>query len=261
MKHWPEYVIEGAALGAFMVSAGSFAILLLRVANPIEARALMGVAMGLTAISIIKSPFGQRSGAHMNPAVTLTFYRLGKIASRDAIAYVAAQFIGGALGLFALSLIARDALRSVHFVATTPGEGGALIAFAAECLISFVLMSVVLRVSNSPTLARHTPLFAGALVALFILFEAPYSGMSMNPARTFASALAAGDWNAIWIYLTAPLLGMLTAAAIYRGRVYCAKLNHYGNARCIFRCAFAELTPDSERRSPSTSRTAPTAVL
>jgi len=101
----------------------------------------------------------------------------------------------------------------------------------------------VLAASNTPRLAPLTGVFAGALVATFITVEAPISGMSMNPARSFASALPADLWTAFWVYLTAPLLGMLLAAELrlrLSGRpVICAKLHHDNPARCIFRCGYA----------------------
>ena len=104
-EHWPEYAIEGWALGMFMVSASAVATLLEYPASPLHAAvpsphtrlAIAGVAMGLTAIALIHSPWGRRSGAHMNPAVTLTFWRLGKIKRWDAVFYVAAQFIASRL--------------------------------------------------------------------------------------------------------------------------------------------------------------------
>jgi aquaporin Z len=104
----------------------------------------------------------------------------------------------------------------------------------------------VLIVSNTKNLARFTGLFAGLLVATYISVEAPLSGMSMNPARTFASALPAQLWTALWIYFTAPPLGMLLAAEFYIGmkgvqRVFCAKLHHYNDKRCIFRCNFKQI--------------------
>ncbi len=129
-------------------------------------------------------------------------------------------------------------------MATLPGEPGVAIAFLAELLIAFVLMSVVLWVSNTARLARFTGIFAGFLVALYITFEAPFSGMSMNPARTFGSAFAGHLWTALWIYFLAPVLAMQWAAAVYlRGTrtVYCAKLHHHNGQRCIFNCRFAEL--------------------
>ena len=86
-----------------------------------------------------------------------------------------------------------------------------------EALISFVLMGTVLRVSNHPRLARFTGVCAGLVVASCITFEAPVSGMSLNPARTLAAAVPAGIWTGWWIYFTAPLVGMVAAAEIHRG--------------------------------------------
>jgi len=248
--------MEGTLLGVFMIAACGFATLLEHPASPAHRalpdgnvrRLLMGVAMGLTAIGLIYSPWGQQSGAHMNPSLTLTYFRLRKIGRLDALGYVAGQFLGGILGvlLMRVTLGMLVAHPAVHFAATAPGPGGTATAFIAEFLISFLLMAVVLVASNSPRLARYTPLLAGALVATYITLEAPISGMSMNPARSFASALAAWQWKALWIYFTAPPLGMLTAAQAYvqvRGahRVLCAKLNHHTARRCIFRCSFASL--------------------
>jgi aquaporin Z len=248
--------MEGALLGLFMVAACSFATLLEHPASPAHRalsdgnlrRLLMGIAMGLTAIGLIHSPWGQQSGAHMNPSLTLTFLRLRKIGGSDALGYVAGQFVGGLLGVLVVRatlgmLVAHPAVR---FAATSPGPAGTATAFVAELLISFVLMAVVLVASNSVRLARYTPVLAGTLVAAYITLEAPLSGMSMNPARSFASALAAWEWRALWIYFTAPPLGMLAAAQAYvevRGvhRVLCAKLNHRTARRCIFRCSFASL--------------------
>jgi aquaporin Z len=211
-------------------------------------RTLMGLAMGLTAVALIYSPWGRRSGAHLNPATTLTFWRLGKVATPDALAYAAAQVAGGIAGVLLAALVVGSPLAhpDVRYVATVPGAGGVAVAFVAELAITCVLMTVVLHVSNRPALARYTGLAAGALVALYITVEAPISGMSMNPARSLASALPAGAWDAFWIYLVAPPAGMLAAAEIYARRrgeraVYCAKLHHDRGGRCIFRCRYAEL--------------------
>jgi aquaporin Z len=251
--HWREYAIEAACLALFMLSATGFSTLLQHPASPVSAalaawpagpaahRVPMGLAMGLTAIALIYSPLGARSGAHMNPSLTLTFYRLGKVSGRDAAGYVLAQFVGGAIGIVAASLLLRGLPGdpSVNYAATVPGAGGAAAAFAAEAGISFLLMSVVLAVSNTPRLARYTGLFAGALVALYVVVEAPLSGMSMNPARTLGSNVLAHSTESLWIYFTAPPLGMLLAAETYarvrgRHRVSCAKLNHPATGRCIF---------------------------
>lgn len=258
-QHWPEYLMEAAELGIFMVSACAFGALLEYPGSPVHQalpdpplrRVLMGAAMGLTAVSIIYSPFGKRSGAHFNPSVTLTFWRLGKVAGADAFFYVIAQFIGAVIGVALPAVILRSALThpSVNYVATLPGTRGVVVAFIAEVIITFILMTMVLNVSNRMNVARYTGLFAGAMVAIFISIEAPFSGMSMNPARTFGSAFVAQVWDALWIYFTAPPLGMLLAAEVYlrlkgaRG-VLCAKLHHHNHKRCIFKCGFGECAAD-----------------
>src|SRR5882724_4101130 len=238
-KHWPEYLMEAAGLGIFMVSASLFTILLYHPASPalrvlpeeLPRRVSMGLAMGLTAIGIIYSPWGKQSGAHLNPAVTLTFFRLGKVAPWDAVSYIIAQFAGGVVGVALVAAVVGKLLAhpSVNYVATLPGSGGPGAAFLGEVSISFVMMSVVLGVSNTRKFARFTGLFAGACVAAFITLEAPISGMSMNPARTFGSAVLPQLWDSLWIYFLAPPLGMLVAAALYlrlKHVVACAKLHH-----------------------------------
>ncbi len=255
-RHWPEYVMEAAGLGSFMLSACTVVALLEYPGSPAHGllpdptarRVLIGLAMGLTAIGIIYSPWGQQSGAHLNPAVTLTFFRLGKIGGADTTFYVGAQFTGGLGGVVLASVLIGPPIGdiSVNYAVTTPGPGGTMIAFLAEVLISFLLMLVVLTVSNTRSLARYTGLFAGVLVASYIAIEAPFSGMSMNPARTVASAVPAHLYTALWIYFAAPTIGMLSAAELYlrlkgHRRVYCAKLNHANDKRCIFRCRYDEL--------------------
>jgi aquaporin Z len=250
-QHWPEYLIEAGAIGTFMASAAVFAAVLYSPSSPIACaisneltrRALMGLAMGSTAVAIIYSPWGQRSGAHMNPAVTLTFFRLGKVARPDLIGYVMAQFAGAILGIAAAATIFGGVVSDppVRYVRTVPGPPGEAMAFAAEAVLSFVLMFTVLTVSNHRRLSRLTGLCAGLLVWAYITVEAPLSGMSMNPARSFGSALLARDFLGLWIYFTAPPLGMLLAAELFMRRfglqrVLCAKLHHPVTGRCIFGC-------------------------
>lgn len=156
--------------------------------------------MGLTAIALIYSPWGKQSGAHFNPSVTLTFFCLGKVETWDAGLYIAAQFIGATLGVVLSVLMwgAAMAHPKVRYAATVPGGNGTGVAFVAELLISFLMMTMVLNVSNSVRLARFTGILAGALVATYISIEAPLSGMSMSPARTLASAMPGRIWNALW---------------------------------------------------------------
>jgi aquaporin Z len=252
--HWREYLMEVAGLGLFMMSAATMTALLEHPASPARAlvpdptmrRAAMGVAMGLTAAALIYSPWGRRSGAHNNPAVTLTFFRLGKISGRDALAYIAAQFVGGAAGIAVAAMVLHPwiAHPSVNYVATVPGPGGAAIAFAAEAVISFVMMLVVLTASSHARAARFTGVIAALLIACFITVEAPLSGMSMNPARTLGPDLVGDMFQGVWIYFVAPPIGMLAAAEVVsRMRhllsIRCAKLYH-DSGHCIFRCGAQE---------------------
>lgn len=248
-KHWPEYLMEAAGLGLFMISACGFGALLEHPASPVRQaidsafvrRVLMGLGMGLTAIALIYSPWGKQSGAHLNPSFTITFFRLGKVKGNDAFFYVIAQFVGGVVGVIIMSLALGALLAhpNVNYVVTVPGANGFAVAFIAEVIITFILMIVVLAVSNHARYAHLTGWCAGALVATYIIFEAPFSGMSMNPARTFGSAFPAQLWTAWWIYFTAPLAGMLAAAQVYlvkkRPKVLaCAKMHHQNTKRCIF---------------------------
>jgi aquaporin Z len=244
-QHWREYLIEAALLGAFMVAASTLGVVLehpesrvhLAVPDPLVRRALFGMAMGLTAIALIYSRWGKRSGAHMNPSVTLAFLSLGRVKGPDAAFYVTAQFVGAIAGMLVAWVVfgARLSHPSVDFVTTRPGDPGLAVAFVAELAISFVLMAVVLAVSASRR-TRLTGLCAGALVFLYITFEAPLSGMSMNPARSFGSALTAREPTALWIYFLAPTVGMLLAAALFRRPTVagCAKLDHPPDVPCIF---------------------------
>ncbi|MEQ1902785.1 MAG: aquaporin [Pirellulaceae bacterium] len=247
--HWPEYLIEATLLGLFMVSASLFAIALFLpespamelVPSPLVRRLLMGAAMGATAIALIYSPWGKRSGAHFNPAVTLTFFSLGKIGWPDAAFYIVSQFAGGTAGVLLVSLFANQQMArpEINYVVTVPGPDGVTIAWFVEFAISAVLMYVVLTISNQPRFANWTGVVAGCLVAMNIAITAPLSGMSMNPARTFGSAVPSGTWTAWWVYFTAPPMAMLFAARLYvwiKGRtsVHCAKLHHENLHRCIF---------------------------
>jgi aquaporin Z len=261
-RHWPEYAIEATLLGIFMVSACLFSVVLFypgwpvahALPDPFARRVLMGLAMGSTAVALNYSAWGKQSGAHYNPAVTLTFTRLGKVAKWDAAAYIAAQFLGAVLGVMLARSVVATMLADdqVHFAVTRPGMSGVAAAFVAEVVISFLLMTVVLIATNHSRYARYTGLFAGILVATFITFEAPLSGMSMNPARTVGSGFWAGDWTALWIYFTAPPLGMLLAAELYLRRhgpqrIFCAKLHHLNGKRCIF-CEYRRRVGEAEGR-------------
>ena len=131
--HWPEYLMEAAELGLFMISACAFTVLFYHPSSPmtqiihtdILRRMLMGTAMGSTAVALIFSPLGKRSGGHFNPSVTLTFFRLGKMKPWDAVFYTLFQFAGGVAGVVIASLVLGNlvAHQAVNFAVTVPGMG------------------------------------------------------------------------------------------------------------------------------------------
>ena len=212
-------------LGLFMVSACFFDAVVEYHGLPLRhaltsallRRFLVGLAMGLTGLYIFTSRFGRQSGAYINPAVTLVRYRLGDINRRDAICYVLFQLAGGSLGVYLVYLIFPDWMRSaeINYVITIPGKSGVVIAFWAEFFMSFFLIAVVLFMGLKKRWDRYTPYVVSSLITLFITVEAPLSGMSMNPARTFASAIVGGEWHSFWLYCIAPLSGMLTGEWMY----------------------------------------------
>jgi len=264
--HWPEYLMEAGGLCLFMISACVFTTMLEHPGSPTRQRLgsaflrrmIIGVGMGLTAIGLIYSPWGKQSGAHLNPSVTITFFRLGKLAPADALFYVLAQFAGATAGVSASSFLLNRWIShpAVNYAVTVPGAAGTAIAFGAELLISFLLMTVILFVSNSNTLPAFTGFIAGILVATYNTLESPLSGMSMNPARTLGSAAPSHNWKAWWIYFTAPPIGMLAAGELYlrlrggRG-ILCAKLHHQNDKRCIFHCGFRESSAPAQEASPA----------
>jgi aquaporin Z len=138
-----------------MISAFTFGVILEHPASPAHQalsdpllrRFLMGLAMSRTAVAIIYPPCGKQSGAHINPSTTLTFFRLGKVAACDAIFYVT-QFLGALAGalLASITLSSWTSHPAADYVVTSPGSSGALTAFIAEIVITFVLMTVILQV-------------------------------------------------------------------------------------------------------------------
>lgn len=252
-RNWSLYIFEAIELAIFMLSACAFTVFLFDPSYPafhlfpnaIVRRIFMGIAMGITAILIIHSPMGKRSGAHFNPAITVTYFRLRKISSWDAMLYVLFQFIGGVLGVAVAALCFGSTLAqpTVEYAITIPGKYGVAAAFLAELFMAALLMAVVLWMTNRPSLATYTSYSVGLLIAFYILFFAPISGFSINPARTTGSAVFAGIWTAGWLYFIAPLLGMLVSAEIYlrlfgADRILCAKLHPDLRYPCPFLCNF-----------------------
>jgi aquaporin Z len=224
-KKFSLYLIEAWGLGVFMVSACLFTALLeyplspvhLFIKNSFLRRVVMGLAMGVTATGIISSGWGRKSGAHINPAITLSMFRLKRIGMPDAIGYIIFQILGAWAGVIFSSLLLGNIIRDVHvnYAVTIPGKEGWLPALVGEWIIASIMIIMVLTCSSHVRLQRHIPLFAGILVALFVVFESPWSGFGMNPARTLASAINANVWGSIWIYLLVPPAVMVGITELY----------------------------------------------
>lgn len=186
--------------------------------HPVLRSLILALVMGVY-IFAIASFIGKLSGAHANPILTWAFFRLKKITFADACAYFAAQFLGAITAVLLLKLTVGKLFEHplIDYSITKPKPGYSLgAAFIAEFIISFIFVAVTLFVLNSKKLEKRNALISGMLISLFLIFELPYSGMSMNPARSFASALVAWKWEKLWVYFVAPILGMLIATEIFK---------------------------------------------
>ena len=224
-RHWLEYLLEAAGLAAFVTFAGGLTILtknpesplISAIGSPFARRALLALVMTGVVAAIVYSPAGTRSGAHINPAVTWAFFRLKKIKPVDAVWYTVAQFAGAIAAAFALSLVFGPLFSnpSVMFGASVPGPLGDGVAFLAEFVITYLLMLMLLVFVNSKRLKPYLGAAIAVLIGVYLVFETPLSGMSLNPARSLASALAGGPWKGIWLYFIAPPLAALLAAETF----------------------------------------------
>jgi aquaporin Z len=196
-------------------------------------RALAGACFGTVGALITISPIGRISGAHINPAVSFAFWLEHRLAWRDAVGYVVAQMSGAALG--AAGLLLWGAMgRSVQFAATTVGAGISVwSALAGEVLATAALVLAIFITAAHRRTRRFTPWTLPPLFAWLVWWEAPWSGASTNPARSFGPALLTADWSGFWIYLVGPLLGAGLAVALLQlnlfgeHRVQVARLFHF----------------------------------
>jgi aquaporin Z len=249
LEHFPEYACELAGTAIMMLIGVGAITFIWHTGSPMISlipseglrRLVTGCLFAGGATLVVLSPIGQRSGGHLNPAVTLAFWWKGQITTFDAWAYVLAQVLGALLGVAVVAAIAGEAAQSVQLGLTAPGEGFSLwLVFVAETLITFALVFLIFFSVNNQRFAPHTPYLAGSLVAFLVFVEAPISGTSLNPARSLAPALMMHHAADQWIYLVAPLIGALIAVKVF-GLVVakvdqggCAKLYHTERYRCIF---------------------------
>jgi len=226
----------GVSAVAFMWSPGSPVPV---VENGALRRLLTGLMFAGGATAVVYSPLGQISGGHINPAVTLAFWRLGKVSTRDAVIYAVVQCLGAIAGAFAAGVAWGPLTTGVQYAATVPGQGYTVAgALVAETAITFLLVFTIFICVNKPRFAPRTGLIAGTLVAFLVMVEAPVTGTSLNPARTLGPALLAPNYTALWVYFVGPAAGALLAAAAYRGQwggqTVCAKLYHTEKYPCPF---------------------------
>jgi aquaporin Z len=188
-------------------------------------RLITGALFGTTGTLIALSPLGKESGAHINPAVTLGFWLMGKLKLRYVPGYVIAQLAGALAG--AVPLMAWGAMAAY-------GAGWALLG---ETATTFALIFGLLYFLQHRRLRNFTPALFPILYAVMVFVEANVSGTSTNPARSFGPAVISGNWHTWWVYWLGPLLGTLLAVAVYRvaGRrwpaIAVAKLHHFEHDR------------------------------
>ena len=224
-NNWRLYLMEGFGLAIFMVSACFFSAMLFSpnsswyhfFPNDMVRNIVMGLMMGSTALVIFYSPVTAPSGAHINPAVTITFLRLGKMTKTDAAFYILFQFMGGTVAVFIMQWLMGATLTAapVNSAVTIPGRDGVLNAAVVEFIIAFITITVVLFTSDGKQLKKHTRKIMACLVCCYVIFAGPISGFGMNPARSFASAFPSGIYTAFWIYMLIPFAGMLLAAECF----------------------------------------------
>ncbi|NNF12034.1 MAG: aquaporin [Gemmatimonadetes bacterium] len=171
----------------------------------------VALAFGFVVASMVYA-IGHLTGAHLNPAVTVAFWSAGKFPLSDVPAYISAQCVGATAAAALLHvLVGLDPA-----IGTTVPSNGLALAWTIEVIITFSLMFVIASVATDD---RSVPGFAGVAIGMAVSMGAlaggPFSGGSMNPARSLGPALVTGTWTDHWVYWTAPFIGAVLGAAAY----------------------------------------------
>ena len=206
-----KYLAE--TIGTFgLLFCGTGAIVINQEMNGVISHIGIAITFGLVVMCMIYT-FGEISGAHLNPAVTIAFTLAGRFDRKEIFPYIISQSIGAILASFLLKLLFP---LNQNLGATLPA-GSALQSFVLELILTYFLMLVILNVSQG---SKETGLFAGIAVGGIILLEAlfagPVCGASMNPIRSIAPALVSGNLHALWIYIAAPILGAALATFTWK---------------------------------------------
>jgi aquaporin Z len=219
--------MESLGIAIFMLFGGLMKIALFHpnspashwVKEPFAKNALVALLfVPVMLFGIVDSPWGKRTGAHINPAVTLAFWRLGKIGQGDALFYILFQFLGGLGIIAAMRLVLGGWFThpAVDMNASKPGAEGPWVALGVEFAITFGLMALLLWGSNDPKLEKTLGKMVSGLIGLYLLFAVPFSGMSLNPARSLGTGVWTSDRPSILIYFVAPIFATLLCAELYR---------------------------------------------
>ena len=242
--HWRAWAAEAAGTAVMVLAIVAAASLALGDGSPV-AEALPGRGAGFLVVGLIVapcialiavSPLGRLSGAHINPAVTLGFWALGRVSHHDLAGYVAAQLLGGLAGAIAARLLLpAPVTESIGGAVTHPavpvGAGLAL-----EAGMTALLLALVFGFTASPRLARWTPLALVPLLTSIIWLGSPSTGASLNPARSGGPAVAFADLQDLWLYFLAPAVAGLAVGRLWLGfsmpRPRTAKLFHDPHYPC-----------------------------
>lgn len=222
--HWAEWSAEGLGTAALVLGGLSAVCLDFGAGSPVphlvhsaSLRLLItGLLFAGTGSLIAISPLGRQSGAHLNPSVTLAFWSSGHVSRSDLGGYLLAQFTGSVLGVAILRLAWGRIAVSVQDGRTAPHPGlSPAAALGIEALMTAILILTIFSLTSSPSTARWTPLVLWFVIALLVWQGAPFTGCSLNPARSLGPAVVSGDFGALWIYLVAPPLGALAGAGLF----------------------------------------------
>lgn len=194
----------------FLVFCGTGSIIINEERGGVITNLGIAITFGLVVMVMILA-LGRISGAHFNPAVTLTFWVKKKIDNNTLIGFVITQFVAA---IFA-SVFLHFLFPMNHTLGLTQPSGSYEQSFVFEFLLSFLLMFVILQVAHQEKEEGFIAAMAiGFTVLMEALFAGPICGASMNPARTLGPALVSGQVSSLWIYFAAPITGMLIAAAV-----------------------------------------------
>jgi aquaporin NIP len=200
-------------IGTFaLVFCGTGAIIIDQQTGGQVGHAGIAATFGLIVLAMIYT-FGETSGAHFNPAVSIGFWVSGRFEGKKVLPYILSQ-VGGAL--FASGLL-RLLFPTNQLLGTTLPAGSSMQSFVLEFILTYFLMLVIINVSQgSKEIGVLAGIAIGATVLLEAMFAGPICGASMNPARSLAPALVSGNLQMLWIYLSAPVLGAICATVTWR---------------------------------------------